>query len=75
MMNQNGKRIIKSTSATLLGLVLIIPSLYEVQEHTPITFTTKADVASSYVWRGMYESGLSVQPTLSTTVNNFSLTT
>jgi len=74
MMNQTIERRMKSTSATLLGLVLMIPSLSEAQKHAPITFTTKADVVSSYVWRGMYESGLSVQPTLSTAAGNFSLT-
>lgn len=74
MMNQTSIRKMKSTGATLLGLVLIIPSLCAAQEYAPVTFTTKADVVSSYVWRGMYESGLSVQPTLSTTAGNFSLT-
>lgn len=74
MKNQDSERRMKSTSATLLGLVLMIPSLCEAQEHAPVTFTTKADVVSSYVWRGMYESGPSVQPTLSTASGNFSFT-
>ncbi len=73
-MNQISERTMKSTGATLLGLVLMIPSLCEAQEQVPVTLTTKADVVSSYVWRGMYESGLSVQPTLSAATGNFSLT-
>lgn len=73
-MNQMSDRTMKSTGATLLGLVLMIPSLGEAQEHAPVTFTTKADVVSSYVWRGMYESGLSVQPTLGAVAGKFSFT-
>ncbi|MEG2514615.1 MAG: hypothetical protein RSA92_04695, partial [Bacteroidaceae bacterium] len=34
----------------------------------------QGDIVSSYVWRGMYQSGAAVQPTLGLNINNFSLT-
>lgn len=37
-------------------------------------FTVQADFVSSYVWRGMYQTGISVQPTLGFSAGNFSLT-
>lgn len=37
-------------------------------------FTVQGDFVSSYVWRGMYQTGFSVQPTLGFNVGNFSLT-
>lgn len=37
-------------------------------------FTVQGDFVSSYVWRGMYQTGISVQPTLGFGVGNFSLT-
>ena len=34
----------------------------------------QGDLVSSYVWRGMYQTGASIQPTLGFSVGNFSLT-
>ena len=33
----------------------------------------QGDLVSSYVWRGMYQTGASIQPTLGFSVGNFSL--
>lgn len=55
----------------------------EVQEGTPenavgkkkgVDFKVSADVVSSYVWRGAYNAGASVQPTIGMSAGNFSLT-
>lgn len=37
-------------------------------------FTVQGDLVSSYVWRGMYQTGVSIQPTLGFTIGGFSLT-
>ena len=37
-------------------------------------FNVQGDLVSSYVWRGMYQTGASIQPTLGFSVGNFSLT-
>lgn len=42
------------------------------QEEKSITVDAGADLVSSYVWRGMYQSGVSFQPTLS--VSGYGLT-
>lgn len=37
-------------------------------------FTVQGDLVSSYVWRGMYQTGASIQPTLGFNVKGFSIT-
>ena len=37
-------------------------------------FNVQGDIVSSYVWRGMYQTGASFQPTLGFSAGNFSLT-
>lgn len=37
-------------------------------------FTVQGDLVSSYVWRGMYQTGASIQPTLGFAVKGFSIT-
>ncbi len=37
-------------------------------------FNVQGDLVNSYVWRGMYQTGASIQPTLGFSVGNFSLT-
>lgn len=39
-----------------------------------VTVSGGADIASAYVWRGVYQTGVSFQPTLSMTAGNFSVT-
>ena len=39
-----------------------------------LSFTVQGDFVSSYVWRGMYQTGASVQPTLGLSVAGFSFT-
>ncbi len=64
----------KSTICAIAALFLAATSIKAQDKSTPVTITTKADLVSSYVWRGMYESGASVQPTLGMNAGNFSLT-
>lgn len=44
------------------------------QENKGVNFNVQADVVSSYIWRGMYQSGAAVQPTLGMSAGGFSLT-
>lgn len=37
-------------------------------------FNVQGDLVSSYIWRGMYQTGASIQPTLGFSVKGFSLT-
>lgn len=37
-------------------------------------FNVQGDIVSSYIWRGMYQSGAAVQPTLGMNIKGFSLT-
>ncbi len=64
----------KTTICAIAALFLVATSVNAQDKSMPVTITTKADLVSSYVWRGMYESGASVQPTLGMSVGNFSLT-
>ncbi len=37
-------------------------------------FTVQGDLVSSYIWRGMYQTGVSFQPALAFGIGGFSLT-
>lgn len=37
-------------------------------------FNVQGDLVSSYIWRGMYQTGVSIQPTLGFSAGGFSLT-
>ena len=39
-----------------------------------VKFSGGTDVVSGYIWRGVWEAGASLQPTLTMTVGNFSAT-
>lgn len=73
-MNQTIEMTMKSIGTVLLVLMSIVPSVCKAQQYQSVAITAKADVVSSYVWRGMYESGLSVQPTLGVATGKFSFT-
>lgn len=61
----------------VLGMVLLLPaaSMIQAQDNEKgVNFTVQADLASSYVWRGMYQTSASIQPTFGLSVAGFSLT-
>lgn len=43
-------------------------------QNKDIRFNVQGDLVSSYIWRGMYQSGAAIQPTLGISVKGFSLT-
>lgn len=52
-----------------IAAACLIRTMAQAQE-----FTVQGDLVSSYVWRGMYQTGASIQPTLGFSVKGFSLT-
>ena len=44
------------------------------ENETGVKFAVQSDLVSSYIWRGMYQTGASFQPTLAFSVAGFSLT-
>lgn len=69
------KSILKQLSITTIAL--LIGSFFTVgaqEKENKVSFTVQGDLVSSYIWRGMYQTGASIQPTLGLSVGNFSLT-
>ena len=55
-------------------LVTVVSCLMATPNTQAQEFTVRGDLVSSYVWRGMYQTGVSIQPTLGFTIGGFSLT-
>lgn len=66
------KRIFKKM-AVLTAAGMIVFSV-NAQEEKGVKFNVSGDLVSSYIWRGQYQTGISVQPTLGLSVSGFSLT-
>lgn len=60
-------RTIMSAAAILMSV-----SVYA-QEEKKFEITPSADLVSSYIWRGQYQTGVSIQPTLNFSYAGFSL--
>lgn len=72
-MNKEKKSFLRILSATVV--FFCVPTIFcNAQEDRKVNISLQGDIVSSYVWRGMYESGASVQPSLGMTAGNFSLT-
>lgn len=70
-MNKNMKRwivILVTAMAVMLTVDLCA------QERKGVQVGGGADIVSSYIWRGVYEAGISFQPTLALSAGNFSVT-
>ena len=63
------------TMAIVIAFLLIVSNICKAQGQHAVSINTQADMVSSYVWRGMYQSGAAVQPTLGMNTGNFSLST
>lgn len=53
-------------------LVAVVGCLMTTTNTQAQEFTVQGDLVSSYVWRGMYQTGASIQPTLGFTIGGFS---
>lgn len=58
-------------AALLMGTCSVVEAQ---EEESKVNFAVQGDLVSSYIWRGMYQTGASIQPTLGLSVGNFSLT-
>lgn len=68
-------RIIKAVAIAFLCLPLAAWSMLSAQEDSRNpSFTVQGDWVSSYIWRGMYQTGASFQPTLGLSIAGLSLT-
>lgn len=65
------KTLIKTLAICSLSLGIAIPST--AQEKQEASVHIQGDFVSSYIWRGMYQSGAALQPTLGFCIGNFSL--
>lgn len=69
------KSVIKKVAA--IAMILSVSSftmLHAQDEEKGVKFTVQSDLVSSYIWRGMYQTGASFQPTLGLSAGGFSLT-
>lgn len=66
------KNLIKKVALlTVTGVVMFSANA---QEEKGVKFNVSGDLVSSYIWRGAYNAGASVQPTLGMSAGNFSFT-
>lgn len=67
---------IKTILRTLMFIIafLWIATSICAQENKKINVNVSGEIVSSYVWRGQYQVGSSIQPTLGLVTKNFSLT-
>ena len=69
--DKEGARLIRALIIiSIIGLLAMFTNKASAQ----VRFNVQGDLVSSYVWRGMYQTGASIQPTLSFSVENLSLT-
>lgn len=61
----------KETYTFLLIIIGFAPLPAQVEDK--ISFSIGGDLVSSYIWRGAYQAGASVQPSMAFNVSNFSL--
>lgn len=68
------KSIVKQISIAVVTLTIGVFSTVNAQEESKVKFNIQGDLVSSYIWRGMFQTGASIQPTLGLSVGNFSVT-
>lgn len=69
------KSLVKKVVALAVVFSVASSTMVKAQDDdNSLKFNASADVVSSYIWRGMYQTGASVQPTLGLSVGGFSFT-
>lgn len=71
-LNKFKKRWIALLILSLVGMLTV--DLACAQEREGVRVGGGADIVSTYIWRGVYEAGVSFQPVLTFTAGNFSAT-
>ena len=70
------KQLIDKEGASLIRALIIISiigllAMFTNKASAQVRFNVQGDLVSSYVWRGMYQTGASIQPTLSFSVKTY----
>lgn len=66
------EKILKKAALLMVAGVMVLS--VNAQEKEGVTFHVSGDLVSSYIWRGQYQTGASLQPSLGFSVGGFSLT-
>ncbi len=56
----------------IIAILIAIPAA-QAQEEKGVKIDAGVDLVSSYVWRGLYQTGVSIQPSLSASLSGFTL--
>lgn len=64
--------VIKNSVMVLVFIVTSVPVYAQDKKSGNVRFNIAGDLVSSYIWRGMYQSGAAIQPTLGLQVGRFS---
>lgn len=68
------KSVLKNIMVMMAILAISVPTMNAQENEGKVSFAVQGDLVSSYIWRGMYQTGASFQPTLGLSVGGFSLT-
>lgn len=64
----------KAVAATMLVSLCSFGTMNAQDDESGVKFAVQGDLVSSYIWRGMYQTGASFQPTFGLSVAGFSFT-
>ncbi|MDR2809420.1 MAG: hypothetical protein LBB84_02530 [Tannerellaceae bacterium] len=67
------KRLGITLTKVIVLTALLIPFSAVAQERAKFEVSAGADLVSSYVWRGVYQTGVAIQPGVTLSLGNFSL--
>lgn len=68
------KSMMKSVMMIIVVLAASFSTVKAQDNEGKLNFNVQGDLVSSYIWRGMYQTGASFQPTLGLSVGGFSFT-
>lgn len=68
------KSIVKKMILGAAICSLFFPLVHAQEDENGVKFAVQGDLVSSYIWRGMYQTGASFQPTFGLSAGGFSLT-
>lgn len=64
----------KRTIVCALVVMALLTTGHVSAQDKGVSFSVGSELASSYIWRGVYEAGVSLQPTITMSAGNFSAT-
>lgn len=64
----------KRTVVCALVVMALLTTGHVSAQDKVVSFSVGSELVSSYIWRGVYEAGVSLQPTITMSAGNFSAT-